>query len=619
MIDRRRLLAASAAGAGLAASGCAILPGAGAAASAPALAASDPATAAALTAFMDRAFERTLDASPETATGFGLDTGARAGAKALLSVPTLAEEQKGRDLQLDFRRELSAIDRDKLVGVEAIHYDTIAANLDAVIATFAIPYGQGGWPAIYRVSQQGGAYSGTADFLDNQHTIETAADADAYVSRVNMFADVLLAETERMQEDFARGVIPPDFILAKTISQQNAMAATPAGQSTLVNSITRRTAEKGLTGDWAARVERLVSERVYPALAAQTAALKAIQPRAGHEASVARLPDGEQYYANSLHYITTTRLSADEIHRIGLDQVAELTARADVLLKSQGYTQGSVAARIAALGADPAMAYPNTDEGKVALIADLNRQMRAMDALLPQAFGRIPKSPVEIKRVPVEIQDGASLGYYNSPSLDGSRPGIYWINLRDTSEWPKWTLPTLTYHEASPGHHHQIALQQESAAAPKLMNLLFFSSYVEGWGLYAEQLADELGAYQSDPLGQVGYLQSLMFRSARLVVDTGLHSKRWSREQAIRYMVDTLGDQESASTSEVERYSGWPGQACAYKVGHNEWVRLREKARRELGGRFDIRGFHDAALETGGVPLTVLERVIDAWVASRKV
>lgn len=611
MIDRRRLLMTAAAGAGLSAAGCMTLPAGGAGGGG---AAGD--AGAQLAAFMDAAFERTLDVSPETVTAFGLDSGARAAAKSQLSLPTLDEEEKGRALIRDFRRELAAIDRGALNGQSAIHYDTLAANWDAVIATFDIPYGQGGWPAIYRVSQQGGAYQSIPDFLDSQHTVETAADADAYVSRIDAFADVISAETDRMLEDFARGVVPPDFIMAKAISQQEGMLATPAAQSPMVNSIVRRT--EGLSGDWGARVERLLSRRVYPALQRQNDALKARLPTAGHEATVARLPQGEAYYANSLHYITTTRLSAAEIHRIGREQVAELTARADGLLKAQGMTQGTVAARIAALGADSRYIYPNTDAGKAELIADLNRQMQAMQARLPQMFGRIPKSPVEIKRVPPEIEAGASLGYYNSPSLDGSRPGIYYINLRDTSEWPKWTLPTLTYHEASPGHHHQIALQQESEAAPKLMNLVFFSSYVEGWGLYAEQLADEMGVYEDDPLGQIGYLQSLMFRSARLVVDTGIHHLRWSREQAIRYMVETLGDQESASTSEVERYCAWPGQACAYKVGHNEWVRLREKARATLGSRFDIRGFHDVALAGGGVPLTVLERVVDGWVASRQ-
>lgn len=618
MIDRRRLMMTAAAGAGIAATGaCASMPGGGAVTPAgPAV--SDPVTQAALNAYMDRTFERILDESPETVTAFGLDTGARSAAKSQLSIPTLEEEEKGRRLTREQRAELAAIDRSKLAGVDAIRYDTIAANYDAVIATFAVPYGQGGWPQIYRVSQQSGAYQSTPDFLDTQHTIETAADAEAYVSRVNMFADVLTAETDRMLEDYARGVVPPDFILTNAIGLQEGMLRTAAADSTLVGSVTRRTREKGLTGDWGARTQRLVEGRVYPALRRQLEAMKAKLPTAGHDASVARLPQGEQYYANSLHYITTTRLSADEIHRIGREQVAELSGRADALLKAQGLTQGTVGQRIGALGDDPKYNYPNTDAGRTELLADLNRQMAAMQSRLPDYFGRLPRSPVEIRRVPAEIEAGASLGYYNSPSLDGTRPGIYYINLRDTSEWPRWTLPTLTYHEAAPGHHLQIAIQQESEAAPKLMNTLFFSSYVEGWGLYAEQLADEMGVYADDPIGQIGYLQSMMFRAVRLVVDTGIHSKRWSREQAIRYMVETLGDQESASTAEVDRYCGWPGQACAYMVGKLEWVRLREKARLALGDRFDIKGFHDAGLGGGGVPLTVLERVIDDWTASAR-
>jgi uncharacterized protein (DUF885 family) len=220
-----------------------------------------------------------------------------------------------------------------------------------------------------------------------------------------------------------------------------------------------------------------------------------------------------------------------------------------------------------------------------------------------------------VKRVPKEIEAGAPGGYYNGAALDGSRPGAYYINLRDTAEWPKWTLPTLTYHEAIPGHHLQIALQQENADSPMLMKILGFSAYSEGWALYSEQLADEMGVYENDTWGKIGYLQSLMFRASRLVVDSGMHYKRWSREQAIQSMRAATGDQESSVTTEIERYCVWPGQACSYKVGHTAWVRLREQAKSELGARFSIKGFHDAGLNAGGVPMTVLERVIADWKA----
>jgi uncharacterized protein (DUF885 family) len=612
MIDRRRLLLSAAAGAGLAAASGPVF-------AAPAGAQAGDAAAAkvALKTYMDQAFEQTLDLAPEAVTAFGLDNGPRAAAKSQLTVPTLENEEKFRAFTKAQRAALSALDRASMDEQDGIYYDTIADNLDATIATFAIPYGQGGWPNPYRVSQQGGAYQSTPDFLANQHTIETAADADAYVARVAAFAEVLTAETDRLREDYALGVIPPDFILAKAIRQQEGILGTAAASSPLVASVVDRTGAKGLTGDWGAQVETLLSQKVYPALSAQNELLKAALPRAGHEASIRRLPQGQQYYANSLRYITTTRLTADEIHRTGREQMAELTARADVLLKAQGMTQGTVAERIRALGDDPKYVYANTDAGKAELIEKLNEQMADMQARLPSAFGRLPKATVQIKRVPPEIEAGAPMGYYNSPSLDGTRPGIYWINLKDTAEWPSWTLPTLTYHEATPGHHLQISLQQESEAAPKLMNLLGFSSYVEGWGLYAEQLADELGAYENDPVGQIGYIQSLMFRAARLVVDTGIHSKGWSREQGVQYMMEAYGDQEGAAVSEVERYCGWPGQACAYKVGHNEWVRLREKAKTTLGPKFDLKGFHDTALATGGVPLSVLERIVDGWIASK--
>lgn len=611
MIERRRLLTSATAGAALLAGGRVF------ARMATQGETAEGATNPALKAFMDGYFNAEVDASPETATGLGLDEGPRAALKARLTIPTRDYEAKEQARLRAARTELAKLDRSAMTAQDAIYYDTIEANFDSVIRTYSIPYGQGGWPQVYRVSQANGAYLNTADFLDTQHTIKNSADAEAYVSRVNQFAAVLDAETDRVREDFALGVIPPDFILDKTIALQAGMLATPAGESTLVQSIVRRTGESAIPGAWGARVEKIVAERVYPALQRQHDVLKATLPKAGHDASVSRLPQGQQYYANSLNFITTTRLTAEEIHRVGLEQVAELTSLSDGLLKAQGMTQGTVGERIAALRADPANIYANTDEAKAQLVADLNTQMAAMEALLPRAFSRLPRAGVEIKRVPPEIQEGASLGYYNPPSLDGTRPGIYWINLTDTATWPRFSLPTLTYHEAMPGHHLQIALQQESAAAPKLMNLLFFSSYAEGWGLYAEQLADELGAYANDPLGRVGFYQSLLFRAVRLVVDTGIHAKGWSREKAIRYLIDNTGQAEGGATSEIDRYCVWPGQACAYKVGHNEWVRLREKARAALGDRFDIRSFHERTLGGGGMPLTVLERVVDRWITEQ--
>ena len=350
----------------------------------------------------------------------------------------------------------------------------------------------------------------------------------------------------------------------------------------------------------------------------QIAELRRVRPRATHDAGVWRLPQGADYYAYALRYATTTAMTPQEVHQLGLEKMADLTARADAILRTQGMTQGSVAQRLRAMGKDPRFIYPNTDAGKAKLIAELNAQIVQMQRRLPEMFGRLPRTLVEIRRVPPEIEAGATAGYYQIPAADGSRPGAYYINLRDTAENPRWTLPTLTYHEATPGHHHQIALAQEATGIPRLRRLPAYSVYTEGWGLYAEQLADEMGAYADDPFGRLGYLQSYMFRAARLVVDTGLHHMRWSREKAIQYMNDALGTPERGNITEVERYCVWPGQATSYMVGQTRWVATREKARKALGDKFDIRAFHDTALAAGAMPVSVLESMIDRWVAAQR-
>jgi uncharacterized protein (DUF885 family) len=408
-------------------------------------------------------------------------------------------------------------------------------------------------------------------------------------------------------------VVPPDFVIDRTLAQMKGLVTLPE-KSSLVTSVAERAYKKGLAGDYAGQASKIYSEQVVPALSRQIALMQELRPHAVHDAGCWRLPDGDAYYATSLKVGTTTTMSPDEVHQLGLDQAKTLSARADALLRKQGMSKGSVSRRIRALFNDKRDIYPNTDAAKARLIEDLNGLVRDMQGRLPQYFATLPKASVEIKRVPKFIEAGAPGGYYNNASLDGTRPGIYWINLRDTAETPRWALPTLTYHEAIPGHHLQLSLQQE-ANLPMIRRAAFYSAYGEGWALYAEQLAMEMGVYKDDPLGEVGYLQSALFRAARLVVDTGIHSKRWSREQAISVMADIDGEPTSSAATEIERYCVWPGQASSYMVGKLTWLRLREKARAALGDQFDIRQFHDAGLLSGNMPLVALEPVIDGYIA----
>jgi uncharacterized protein (DUF885 family) len=464
------------------------------------------------------------------------------------------------------------------------------------------------------LNQLTGAYHDLPDFLDSQHSIESKDDADAYLSRLAAVSTAVDQESEQARHDAGLGVFGPDFVLDQTLKQLRGLRDTPADQATLVQSLVRRTKEKQIAGDWAGPATRIYQEKIQPALARQVALAESLRAKATHDAGVWRLPDGPDYYRASVLYWTTSQRTAEDIHAVGLDLVAKYSARMDELMRAQGLTQGTVGERLRAMYQDPRFLYPNTDEGRAKLLADLNAKVRTVQAKLPQWFGTLPKATVEFKRVPPYIEAGSPGGYYQPGSLDGKRPGAYYINLRDTSEIPSWTLPTLTYHEAIPGHHLQGSLQQE-ADLPLIRRVSFFSAYIEGWALYAEQLADEMGMYENDPWGRIGYLHDACFRAVRLVVDTGMHAMRWSREKAIRYMVDTIGDQERSATTEIERYCTWPGQACAYMLGKLEWLKLREEAKAKLGARFDIRKFHDAGLLSGAMPLEVMDQVIASWIA----
>jgi len=611
MLDRRRLL--------MTAAGAAAFAGMPAAALAQAAGAA-PATgeAAKLNALLDKIFQSELAYSPEGLTGLGIDTGQYAAARSRLDDRSTAAAVASLERQKGYMRELEAIDRSKLTGMDVVNYDTVVYQGRKTLEVGEkYAFGFRGFPVPYVLSQLAGSYQGIPDFLDTTHPIATAADAEAYLARVEGFAVALDQETERGREDSAKGVIPPDFAIDKTLIQLRALRGTPAGEGTLVQSVVRRTKEKNIAGDWGARATRAVEQKVYPALDRQIALLEGWRAKATHDAGIWKIPGGDRYYADAVKVWTTTDMSPEDIHRMGLEQVAEISSRIDTILKAQGLTQGPVGARVAEAFKRPEFIYPNTEEGKAQLLKDLNAQMDQVEKILPSLFGTLPKSPLDIRRVPPAIEAGAPGGYYQGGSLDGSRPGAYYINLRDTAEWPKPTLPTLTWHEGSPGHHFQISLALEAQGVPMLRRVMGFGAFQEGWALYSEQLIDETGFYKDDPFGRIGYLQSLLFRAVRLVVDSGLHYKKWSREQAIRYMVETLGDQESSVTTEVERYCVWPGQACSYKVGHTKIVEIRENAKKRLGAKFDIKGFHDAVLLSGAMPLEVLERRIDDWVKSR--
>lgn len=567
---------------------------------------------------MDYIYEQQVMSNPESRTTYGLDKGKHAGEKAKLFDRSAAGIEKDHKITRTCLARLKKIDRNALSAQSKADYDAFDALFGTVVAGYdAFNYGTFSWPEPYTVHQLGGTYRSMPDFLHNQHSIETREDAEAYVSRVVAFAKELDHETDRMKAEYAMNVIPPDFAIDRTVALMDGMLAQKPADTKLVTSIDTRTRAKNIAGDWGARVTRIVEQQVHPAMKRQRDCIAGIRAKSNSNAGVWKLPKGDEYYKYALRYSTTTALSAEEIHRLGLEQMAELSARADQILKSQGMTQGTVGERLRALGTDPRFIYPNTDAGKQELLDYLNAGMVKIQGQLPQYFGRIPKSKVEIRRVPPDIEAAATGGYYQPPALDGSRPGAYYINLRNTAETPKWGLMTLTAHEASPGHHHQIALAQESTAVHPVRRLGFFSVYSEGWGLYAEQLADEMGVYEGDPFGQIGYIKSYMFRAARLVVDTGLHQKRWTREQGVDYMVQSLGELPSSIITEVERYCVWPGQATSYKIGQTQWLKVREDAKKKLGARFDLREFHDVALAQGTVPLAVLERLVNEWVASK--
>jgi uncharacterized protein (DUF885 family) len=595
-----------------------------------ALLAAVPASAAAASkpggfaALLARFADELLQLTPETATGLGLDTGTRAALKSVLSIDSPANDARWAAQMASMQTRLQRLGRASLTPAQKIQYDTVLYAAERGLEAKAFAYdgaasGFFGGASPYPVTQQDGAITSVPEFLNSQHQVNTKADAEAYLARMAMLPSVLDGETARIQRDAGKSVVPSTFIAANALGQLKGYRAEKASAQGLVTSLSQSTSKAGLAGDWAARATKLIETSIYPALDRQIAAFEAATKNATDVPGVHKLPDGEAYYAWALKLGTSTNLSPQEVHAIGVEQNKAIQARMDDVLKAQGITQGSVGERLQALTKDPSQLYPDTDQGRADMIAFCNDNVTIQRALLPKLSKLGLKAPLIIKQVPADIQDGAPLGYMNFASLDGSRPAIYYINLKSTSLWPKYQLATLTAHEGVPGHAWQGAyLAEHSKDIPLISSLMGFNAFIEGWALYAEQLMDENGLYEKDPLSRLGYLQAQQFRACRLVVDTGLHALRWTRAQAIEFLHQNTGRGLNSVTSEIDRYSVSPGQACGYKVGHNEILRLRDTTKAALGDKFDAADFNDEVVRTGGVPLTVLATAIDDYVTRKK-
>lgn len=574
---------------------------------------------------LDTFADEILQLAPANATSLGVDTGRRAPLRSELSDASQAGRARWAAQVTSMRQRLDRVDRAKLGEADKLRFDTVRYSAERGSDCARFPYGGGaangffGGAQPYVISQQDGAVTAVPEFLVSQHPVKTTADAEALLSRVAAMARQIDEETKRIGDNAGIGVVPPDFIAATTLTQLRGFRATAAASQRVVTSLADRAAKAGIAGDWAVRCTAVFEREVYPAVDRQIAGFAKATANAPHVAGVQRLPAGDDYYQLALRLGTTTTQSAAEIHRTGLEQNRALQAQMDTLLKGQGMSQGSVGARLQALNTDPRFLFPNDDAGRAQLIAYCNGRLAAIRPLLPKMSNLGLKADVVVKRVPEDIQAGAALGYMNPAALDGSRPAIYYINLKSTELWPKYQLATLTAHEGVPGHGFQFAYLAESPDKPPLIaSLTGFNAFAEGWALYSEQVVDELGLYADDPFGRLGYLQAQQFRACRLVVDAGLHSMRWTREQSVKFLTEETGRGPAAMTSETDRYCVAPGQACGYKVGHNEILRLRAKARAELGPKFDLRNFDDAVVETGGVPLTVLSTAIDAYIAKAR-
>ena len=570
-------------------------------------------------ALLDSIAENLLRQSPESATSLGIDKGEHIALRSQLADRSgIGQQRLAQTLRGDLARA-NAIDVSALSHSVRTSVEVVRSAYANALEGFMQPYGDvavGSWRNTpYVVIQNVGAYLDTPRFLDSEHQIATRDDADAYIARLKSYPEQLDNELGRVIMARFKGLIPPDFLLDKALKQLGQSLDGARRGGGLVESIERRTREKNISGNWAEQAHAIVQQQVAPALERQIAELTLQRGLAKSDPGMWARKDGDGYYAWALKASTTTTMTPDEVHQMGLEELRALQARMDPILKSLGYTKGSVGERMQALGKDPRYKFSPGDKGRAEILAFINERLRIIRSKLPQMFNTMVKGNLEVRRLPPEEEPGAPGAYGGAGSIDGSIPGKFWINLRTTELHTKFDLPDLTHHEAIPGHVWQ---GEYANKLPLIRTLLSFNAYSEGWALYAQQLADEFGVYDDFPAGRLGYLQGIAFRACRLVVDTGLHAKRWSRQQAVDFFVNENGSKAEEVASEVDRYCSWPGQACGYKVGHTTINRQRDKAKAALGSRFDIKAFDDAVVLGGNVPMDVLAKNVDEYIAKAR-
>lgn len=535
-----------------------------------------------------------------------------------LTDQSLAQEKK---LQAKLRDDLATLrgyDRAGMDEADALNYD--------MLEYFLAQQAQGEKFAHhnYPLNQLFGIQNEFPTFMATQHPVASMAEAEDYLARLDQAPTMVDQVMEGLRAREREKILPPTFVVEKVLKEMRAFVAVPPTRNILYTSLAGKfdeAGEKALSAsqrkDLLARTEAAIRGKIYPAYGRFIAYYQELLPKTTGNHGAWALPDGQAFYAYAVKMHTTTDMTPEQVHQLGLSEVARIEAEMDAILKGEGLSLGSVGARVQGISKRPDQLYADTDAGRQRIIGDFQTIIDDIDKGLTPYFNVRPKMGVKVERVPAFREATAPGAYYNGPAFDGSRPGMFYINLRNTAEVARFSMRTLAYHEGIPGHHFQIAIQQELTGVPIFRKVLPFTAYAEGWALYAERLAWEAG-FQKAPLDNLGRLQAEMFRAVRLVVDTGLHDKRWTREQAIAYMLEKTGMPETDVVAEIERYLVMPGQALAYKVGMNKILALREKAKTALGPKFDLKAFHDVVLTGGSMPMALLERRVDQWIVKQK-